>query len=154
MDAPDDSKDSESLEKTPEPQLLEAESKSLLEDYDQTLLDSTGEELPDWGDSPDALPDDWPAQGHVPGEGRVSETTAHRASETATPAALDNELLQAKAKLLVRKFNMPAAEAKSKLMPVVFANMQAPRNCLDVPAKEVPRDPRKRRAVVAPTGGA
>lgn len=139
------------MEKTTDLKIDESETKPVLEEYDQTLLESTTEELPDWGEAPDALPEDWPAQGHVPGEAQASEARAQTTGEAEKPAGASDELQQAKAKLLAQKFNMTAAEVEAKLMPVVFSNPQASQ----APSrKELPRDPRIRPAVAAPTGGA
>lgn len=92
-------------------------------------------------------------------------------AETATtlpePGASSDALQEAKAKLLVKHFQVPAAEAKEELLvPVLLASPQKRKSSTTSPfspqplawkgrvPKGSPLDPRLRRRISAPTGGA
>lgn len=128
------------------------ESDPYMEAYDQSLLQSGAEKLPDLEKSRDALPEDWPSCESANGDAKAPETKQQPAAEGKAPERQSDELQKAKAKLLVDKFKMPAAEVEAKLMPVMFSKPQTFHD--DSMDKDRPQDPRVRPAVVAPTGGA
>lgn len=86
------------------------------------------------------------------GDAKAPETKQQPAAEGNVPEANPDELQKAKAKLLVHKFKMPAAEVEAKLMPVMLSKPQTSHD--ENMDKARPQDPRVRPAVVAPTGGA
>jgi len=96
-----------------------------------------------------------------------SLTQAETATTKPKPGASSDALQDAKAKLLVKHFQIPAAEAKEELLvPVMLASPQKRKSATISPfspqplawkgraPKGSPLDPRLRRRTSAPTGGA
>lgn len=105
----------------------------LLEAYDQSLEDAALEEA----------------------KAKFMAKHSHEVATHETVAASPQALRMAKAKVLVRHFQIPPADKTeaTKLVPEVLGDLQLQHSSSTSKPKANPRDPRlRRRGVVAPTG--